>query len=606
MDASIFIPELVSASPPVADYVAWAAKYSTLSAADRSAIRDHIRQLPRRPSFSVIISLDDRHFAVAQSLASVRAQLYPNYEVCLAHAAEATDQTRNALETFGDDPRFRPVRLRASGGSSGVCVTNAALAAATGDFVLFLEAGDLLAEHALYEVAVELSSNPKADIVYSDEDCVDETGRRQAPHFKTGWDLDLMLAYNMIGQLAGFRRDLVARIGGFREGFAGAEYYDFVLRATGSTIPFRIRHIPTVLYHRRMPMSVSDTAAHPGPWLSRIEASRRAVRAHLDTLGYPTAKVIPADLLPYWHRIVWPIPEPAPLASVIVPTRDRATLLRNCAQGVLQYTDYPNLELIIVDNESVAPDTLALFGELSADPRVRILALPGEFNYSALNNRAAAHARGEILVLLNNDIGVIGAGWLRELVSHAVRPEVGAVGAKLLYRDSRIQHAGVVLGPGLAATHVLRLAGRNEIGYFGQAAVTRSFSGVTAACLAMRRAVFEEMGGLDEENLPVAYNDVELCLRMGDHGYRIVWTPFAELFHLESASRGAENTPEKQARASRELDYLWANWAPLFDTDPFHNPNLLFSWNHAVRLCAPRRKSPWLTAVSPLGTRPFD
>jgi O-antigen biosynthesis protein len=280
----------------------------------------------------------------------------------------------------------------------------------------------------------------------------------------------------------------------------------------------------------------------------------------------------------------------------MIPTRDRADLLANCVEGVLHRTDYSNLELLIIDNGSVEPATLALFHRLcQEDSRVRILNFPGPFNYSALNNAAAREARGEILLLLNNDIDVIEPDWLRELVSHAVRPDIGVVGAKLLYANEQVQHGGVVLGPNGQMIHVHRLSSRNDPGYFGQLALTRTLSAITGACAAIRREVFLEIGGFDEANLPVAFNDIDLCLRAGDYGYRVVWTPFAELFHLESASRGPEHTdPAKRARFLREWQYMRNTWGSLLESaDPFHNPNLLFAWDYFEVPSAPRREKPW-------------
>jgi GT2 family glycosyltransferase len=295
-------------------------------------------------------------------------------------------------------------------------------------------------------------------------------------------------------------------------------------------------------------------------------------------------------------RVVWPLPASDPLVSVIIPTRDRSDLLAQCVEGILHRTDYCNLEVLIVDNGSVEPATLTLFDQLtSSDSRVSILAHPGPFNYSALNNAAARAATGEVLLLLNNDIDVIDSGWLRELVSHAIRPDVGVVGAKLLYANEQVQHGGIVLGPNGQIIHVHRLANRNDPGYRGQLAHARTLSAVTGACAAIRRAVFFEVGGLDEVNLTMAFNDIDLCLRVGDYGYRVVWTPFAELFHLESASRGLDDAnPTKRERFLRELQYMRKTWGSLLESaDPFHNPNLLFAWEYFEVPSAPRREKPW-------------
>jgi GT2 family glycosyltransferase len=324
-------------------------------------------------------------------------------------------------------------------------------------------------------------------------------------------------------------------------------------------------------------------------------AARRAVREHLDSRWYPDAAVESEPTMPNSNRIIWPLPQPLPLVSVIIPTRDRSELLAQCVEGVLNRTDYANIELLIVDNDSTEAATLALFDRfVGGDKRVRVLHHPGRFNYSALNNAAAREANGEILLLLNNDIDVIESGWLREMISHALRPDVGIVGAKLLYANERIQHAGVVLGPGGNMHHLYCLANKDDTGYFGQLALARTLSAVTGACAAIRRSVFWEVGGLADTNLAVAFNDIDLCLRLGDHGYRVVWTPFAELFHLESASRGPDNSPAKQALFTREWQYMRRTWGSLLESgDPFHNPNLLFAGGQIEIPSSPRREKPW-------------
>jgi GT2 family glycosyltransferase len=264
--------------------------------------------------------------------------------------------------------------------------------------------------------------------------------------------------------------------------------------------------------------------------------------------------------------------------------------------GVLDRTDYPNLELLVVDNGSIEPATHTVFENLTReDNRARILRHPGPFNYSALNNAAAREANGEILILLNNDVSVIGSGWMRELVSHALRPDVGIVGAKLLYANEKVQHAGIVMGPEGHLTHLYRTAAKNDPGYFGQLALPRTLSAVTGACAAIRRSVFFEVGGFDEVNLRVAYSDVDLCLRLGDYGYRVVWTPFAELFHLESATRGPDDEDlAKRERSQRELQHVRRTWGSLLESaDPFHNPNLLFAWDYYEIPASPRCKKPW-------------
>jgi GT2 family glycosyltransferase len=460
---------------------------------------------------------------------------------------------------------------------------NAALAAADGEFILPLPSDATLPASALYELAAAIDNDPDVDMLYTDEDRLTEANERCAPRFKTGWDPDLALGRDAVGLLAAYRTELLLRLGGMSPDLTGLALplYDLSLKAGFAAPPGRIRHVPAVLCHRS---GLPDWDA---------EGARTVVRKHLAGDGVH-ASVVPAALCRGWSQIVRQVAEPAPLVSVIVPTRDRAELLARIADGVLHRTDYPALELIVADNDSQEAAALGLLERLSADKRVSILSYAGPFNFAALNNHAAHSAQGDIIVLLNNDIDVVDPGWLRELVSHAVRPDVGAVGAKLLYPDGRVQHGGVVLCPEIWPVHQLRFADRLDPGPLGELALTRTVSAVTGACLALRREVFFAVGGLNED-LRVVFNDIDLCMRLADHGYRIVWTPFAELVHLEAASRGDDGaSPGKLARATQEAAYFGRFWKSLLPADPFHNPNISYGWDTLVLAEPPRRRRPWL------------
>ncbi|HEY4254539.1 MAG TPA: glycosyltransferase family 2 protein [Roseomonas sp.] len=574
-------------------YRRWIARFDALSAADRAAIGRQIAALPDCPVFSVVMPAygTPEHF-LRQAIASVQAQLYPHWELCIADDASPTPTVARVLaEAAAADPRIRWIRRPVNGHISAA--SNSALGLARGAWVVLMDHDDLLAPEALHELAVAIAAHPDVQVIYSDEDKVDGAGRRYGPYFKPDFDPDLLLGQNMISHLGAYRRDLLDRIGGFREGFEGSQDHDLALRATAACGPAAVRHIPRVLYHWRQdagPASFSESS------LERcILASRRAVTEHLAGQGV-AATVSAAPLAALHSRVAFPLPAPAPLVSVIVPTRDRAPLLRACLDGVLRRTDYPAIEVLVADNGSVEPATFALFEALREDPRVRILPMPGPFNYSHLNNRAAAEARGEVLVLLNNDIDVIGPDWLGEMVSQAVRPGVGAVGAKLLYADGRLQHGGILLGLGWptgVAGHFATGAPGGDAGPFGWLALLRGASAVTGACLAVRREVFNAVGGLDEVNLPVAFNDVDFCLRLREAGYRNLWTPFAELHHLESASRGDDHGRGNAERASREMIYMHARWGALLHEDPHWNPNLSLVSGGMDLAGTPRRDKSW-------------
>jgi len=577
-------------------YAAWIRDCETLSDADRSAIRDHIARLAAKPLISIVMpAYETPEKLLREAIASVKAQFYPHWELCIADdASPSATVQRVVMEEAATDPRIKFVRCATNGNISAA--TNAALALATGEFVALMDHDDLLAERALYEVAVELNAHPDADMIYSDEDHIDAAGRRHTPYFKPGWNVDLMLGHNLFSHLGVYRRDLVTRVGGLRIGFEGSQDYDLALRVAAATTDDRIRHIPAILYHwRQLGTSFSRSRTD-----TCVAAARRAVSEFLDASGAADQyRLIAPPDVPTWTRVQWLLPEHPPRVSLIVPTRDRADLLQRCVDGLLNRTDYPDIELLIIDNESQAAETLDLLAMLARDKRVRVIPFPGAFNYSAINNEAAALATGEVLVLINNDVDVIEPGWLREMVGHVLRPKVGAVGARLLYANRTIQHAGVALGvcgfedgPGVAG-HFGTETDANDPGYFGQSALTREVSAVTGACLAVRKSVFESVGGLDAEHLSIAFNDIDLCLRLRAGGLRIVWTPFAELYHLESASRGFDLDPGKIDRFRREYYTMRERWGPVLDNDPFYNIN--FSrFDAAFRLAAPcPRIQPW-------------
>lgn len=428
-----------------------------------------------------------------------------------------------------------------------------------------LTSGDIVVRSsAVALAAASLAADPEVDLIYADEDVLAPDGARRDPWFKPDWTPEPAYGgQDMVG--GGFvmvRRSELEAAGDLAPGL---EALDLALRLP----PGRIRHIPRVLAHRRAPHTVEG--------LAKLAARHAGAPSVASPHG--------------GFRIAWPLPEPRPLVSVIVPTRDRADLLARCAKGVLRETAYGPLELLIVDNGSVEPTTFALFETLKADSRVRVIAAPGAFNYSDLNNRAAAQARGGIVLLLNNDIAVTRGDWLDELVAQVSRPDVGAVGARLLFGDGRLQHAGIIAGAGGVASYYHPYAARTARGYRDALVTVREVSAVTGACLAIRREAFEAVGGLDAEHLAVTFNDVDLCLRLREQGWRILWTPFAELTHHESASRGSDLAPEHRARYVAEAAYMRARWGDQLKADPFYNPNFSLE-NGAFRLVRPPRRMP--------------
>jgi glycosyltransferase involved in cell wall biosynthesis len=561
-----------------------------VTARDRAAIARHIAALPARPLISVVMPVyNTPERLLREAVASVTAQLYPHWELCIADDASPDPAVARVLaDVAAADPRIKVTRRAQNGHISAA--SNSGLALATGSFVALLDHDDLLHETALYEVAVVIAGNPTVDIIYSDEDVIDDEGRHSRPYFKTDFNPELLFGQNMVSHLGCYRRSLLEQIGGFRLGFEGSQDYDLTLRAWQASSIDRIHHIPAVLYHWR---HVRQGGSFSQSQLDKCtDAARLAIADVLRTEGQG-AQIEPAPLVPSYSRVVRRLPEPLPLVSIIVPTKDRADLLAVCADGILHKTDYANLELLIVDHESREEETLNLLRRLRQDQRVRVLPYHGAFNYSAMNNMAAAEARGSVLALVNNDIEVTSAGWLAEMVSHAVRPEIGAVGSKLLYPNGQVQHAGVVIGMGGVAGHAFCGLRRNDPGYFCQAVLTRAVSAVTGACLVVRKKVYEKAGGLNAAHLAVAFNDVDLCLKIQALGFRNVWTPFAELVHHESVSRGPDTSPEKRARIGREIAYMTATWPELIAADPFYNLNLSLVGSRYEMASPSRRTKPW-------------
>lgn len=555
-------------------YADWIREVESVALLSDEVQRQRIRGWSWQPTISLVMPTYNSNEAyLLACIDSVRAQTYPHWTLCIADDASTRPGLRRLLSgVAASDPRIRLV-LREQNGH--ICAaSNTALSLATGEFVALLDHDDVLVPHALFAVAEALQARPTAALLYSDEDKLDETGARCDPYFKPGWSPDLLYSQNCFSHLGVYRRSLVEAVGGFRAGFEGSQDHDLVLRCAARVVdPADIVHVPQVLYHWRMAEGSTARGHDRKDYAS--DAGRRALQDHFDAHhpGVEVGVVVPGI---YRHR--WPLPADPPLVSLIIPTRDGHDLLRTCIDSIVQRSTYTRYELLVVDNQSSCPRTLEYLAALDAGTeaagRARVLRWDHPFNYSAINNFAAAHARGSVLGLVNNDIEVISPDWLGEMVSHAVRPDIGCVGAKLYYPDDTVQHAGVVLGVGGVANHALRGAPRSSPGYFGRLWTLYNPSAVTGAVLVLRKAVFDAVGGLDAEGLPVAFNDVDLCLKAMTAGFRSVWTPHAELYHHESVSRGTDTTPEKRARFLGEVAVMQQRWSHWLLDDPHYNSNL--------------------------------
>ena len=564
------VARIQTVSAERSDYGFWVRSHDDPAPSAIAAFVAANDRLAAKPTVSLIVPVyntPERWLRAA--IESVIAQTYPHWELCIADDASTSAATVAVLAEYSvRDKRIRVTRRKVNGHISAA--SNSALALATGKYVALLDHDDEIAPTALYWMVEAIERNPDAVLVYSDEDKIDEDGNRFDPYFKPDWNPELALCQNFVNHLTVYRRDAVIAAGGFREGFEGSQDWDLMLRLVGGASPSTssVVHVPRVLYHWRS--TAGSTALSSD---AKGYASDAGVRAVTESIMRRTIDARVEKTTEGYHRIRYALPPAPPMVSIIIPTRNAKALVETCMESLIRLTAYPAYEIILVDNQSDDAESLRYFNALEARG-VRVLRYDAPFNFSAINNFAVDRANGDIVLLLNNDIEVIDDGWLTELVSHAVKPENGVVGGKLLYPDRTIQHAGVVVGFGGVAGHIGLHQPRDFPGQMSRCRVAQNMTAVTGACLALRKSVYLEAGGLDAQNLKVAFNDIDLCLKVAALGYRNVWTPHAELIHHESASRGYEDTPEKQARFAGEARFMMNKWGDALLSDPAYNPNL--------------------------------
>lgn len=512
-----------------------------------------------------------------QMMKSLLAQTYSNWELCIANGSPEDTVMKGILEEYmKKDSRIRVSELTENKGIAGN--TNAALEMAEGEFVGLLDHDDLLAPNALYEVVKALEADRELDAVYTDEDKVTtELDEHFQPHLKPDFNLDLLRSNNYICHFFVVRRSVVKKAGGFRQEFDGAQDHDFIFRCVETAR--RVGHIPEILYHWRT--HKASTADNPASKMYAFDAGKRAIEAHLKRTGTEGIVSHTPDL--GFFRVKYPV-QGNPLVSIIIPNKDEKETLKDCIESIRKKTEYENYEIIIVENNSTTEEIFQYYKELSQDPRIRLLRWKKEFNYSAINNYGVSHARGEYLIFLNNDVKIITPGWIKEMLGVCQRPEVGAVGVKLIYPDNTIQHAGCVIGIGGIAGHMFVDMPANRTGYLHKASILQDMSAVTAACMMMKRTAFEEAGGFTEK-LAVAFNDVDLCLKVRKNEKLIVYDPYVQLYHMESKTRGAEDSTEKVRRFQEEIEYMRCQWIDILKKgDPYYNKNLsLTKWNYSLR-----------------------
>lgn len=539
-----------------------------------------------------------------KAIGSVVDQSYPNWELCIANDASTAPHVRRLLDRAArEDARIKVVHRPVNGHISAS--SNSALDLATGDWIALLDHDDELHPMALLEVAEAIGRNPQWRIIFSDEDKIDEKGRRFDPYMKSDWNYDLFLSHNCISHLGVYHAQLIREIGGFTLGMEGSQDWDLALRAIERIGSDQIGHIPKVLYHWRAIQG--STALAPQEKDYAHDAGIRAIQAHLDRCG-SGGRVESIPGLRGNYRVRYALPSPVPSVSIIIPTRDGVELLRACIESIHALTTYPDYEILVVDNQSSDRASLEYLAQLETTGRARVISYDEPFNYSRINNHAVTQARGQVVCLLNNDITVISPDWLEEMVGHACRPGTGAVGAMLYYPNDTIQHAGVVVGVHGVAAHAFSGHGRSAPGHMSRGRLAQTLSAVTAACLVVRRDRFEQVGGLDPA-LQVAFNDIDLCLKLDAAGWRNVWTPFAELYHHESATRGLEDSPEKQARFQSEIELMQERWGPRLTHDPYYSPNHTIDEEPFQLAFPPRATWAWETreqaaAVNQNGMRP--
>lgn len=551
------------------DYGSWIAKNETYSDLTQEQILALNEELSNKPLISIVCpTYNTKPEWLVACVESVQNQHYPHWELILVDDASPTQDHFDLLKQYeSEDPKITVIYLEENGHISAA--TNAGIKPAKGDFITFLDHDDELAEHALYEICNVINKNPGAQIIYSDEDLMTEEGVRVVPHFKSDWNQELIRAHNYVTHLCVYDKALVDQVGGMRLGYEGAQDYDLILRTSSITPDEHIHHISKILYHWRM--VEGSTALSSGAKSYTTTAGFNALTDYLKNNNLE-AEVEYSDK-DNFYTVKYALPAELPKVSIIIPTRDGMEVLRPCIESLIETTDYSNYEVVILDNGSEEDETLAFLEELSLKPNFNIVRDDGAFNYSRINNRAVEHSTGELVCLLNNDIEIIDANWLKEMVSISLRKEIGCVGAKLLYPDGTIQHAGVILGLGGYAAHSHRGIKGDDSGYFCRAQLRQQLSAVTGACLLIRREVYDEANGLDEA-FQVAYNDVDFCLRVQSLGYQNIYTSFATLIHHESKTRGEDVSAEKIKRFESEKERLLERWSDTIENDPFYNINL--------------------------------
>lgn len=512
-----------------------------------------------------------------QMLDSLKGQSYQNWEVIIGNASPDDSRMRSILDEYAkNDARIKSVDIPDNLGISEN--TNAALKHASGDYIGFMDHDDLLAPDALFEIAIRLEANPDIDVFYTDEDKVStDLSEHFQPHFKPDFNLDLLRSNNYICHFFVVKRTILKQVKGLDPKYNGAQDYDFIFRCT--ELSKNIVHIPRILYHWRV--HNASTADNPASKLYAYEAGKKAIEDNLAQSGEKGSVSMRSDY--GFYNVDYALTD-QPLVSILIPNKDHIDILKQCIRSLKEKATYTNYEIIVIENNSTEPATFEYYDKLKKDG-IQVLYYPEfGFNYSAINNWGVKNCKGEYLLFLNNDIEVITPDFIEKMLSNCERPGIGAVGAKLYYPDNTIQHAGIIIGIGGIAGHAFLNLPRARSGYLHKASLQMNVSAVTAACMMVSRKIFDLVGGF-EETLSVAFNDVDLCLRIQKAGYHNVYNPHVEMYHHESKSRGTEDSEAKARRFQTEIEFMRTNWIQLLKSgDSCYNPNLtLASWNYGLR-----------------------
>ncbi|MDD7738985.1 MAG: glycosyltransferase family 2 protein [Fusicatenibacter sp.] len=570
-----FVRLMERMEPESVPYAPWYEMYCA-KPADLQSQRRH--RFSNRPLISVVVpAYHTPEPFLREMIESLKQQSYDNWELCIGNASSDDEIMRRVLEEYcREDERIRVIEIKENRGIAEN--TNEAVKAARGDYIGFMDHDDFLSPDALFEIAIRLEKDSDIDVFYTDEDKVTTDGSEHfQPHFKPDFNLDLLRSNNYICHFFVVRRTLMERVGYLDPKFNGAQDYEFIFRCVEAAE--KIAHIPRILYHWRV--HSASTADNPESKLYAYEAGRQAILGNLSRNKERGDVVLRSDY--GFYDVSYPV-EGNPLVSILIPNKDQHETLEKCIRSIRTKATYSSYEIIVIENNSTEPETFELYRKLEKE-KIRVIRYPNQgFNYSAINNFGVKEAKGEYLLFLNNDIEVITPDFLEKMLGNCQRKNVGAVGAKLYYPDNTIQHAGIVIGIGGIAGHAFLNMPRARSGYLHKASLQMNVSAVTAACMMMKREVFEAVGGF-EEKLSVAFNDVDLCLRVGQAGWKIVYNPHVEMYHYESKSRGAEDDEAKIRRFQSEIEFMRTRWITLLKSgDPCYNPNLTLSqWNYGLR-----------------------